>query len=152
MTALRRFEIWACNAAEGANCASDAAYTLEHASADLVTCYIGLHHAPPDGLEAFVRSIERIVRPGGVFVLRDHDVTTPEMDDLVSLAHTVFNAGLGLPWSENRRERRHFASIEKWVQRLESIGFVDLGRRLRQANDPTDNLLLGFRKPDGAGA
>jgi extracellular elastinolytic metalloproteinase len=32
-TALRQFEIWACNAAEGANCASDAGYTLEHASA-----------------------------------------------------------------------------------------------------------------------
>jgi extracellular elastinolytic metalloproteinase len=32
-TALRGFEIWACNADEGANCASDAGYTLEHASA-----------------------------------------------------------------------------------------------------------------------
>jgi FAD/FMN-containing dehydrogenase len=120
------------------------------ASADLVTCYIGLHHAAPDVLEEFVRSIWRIVRPGGVFVLRDHDVTTPEMNDFVSLAHTVFNAGLGLPWSENARERRHFASIEKWVQRLQSIGFVDMEKRLRQANDPTDNLLLGFVKPGTA--
>ncbi len=31
-TALREFELWACNAAEGANCASDAGYTLEYTS------------------------------------------------------------------------------------------------------------------------
>jgi FAD/FMN-containing dehydrogenase len=121
-------------------------------SADLVTCYIGLHHAAPDVLESFVRSIWRIVRPGGILVLRDHDVTTPEMGDFVSLAHTVFNAGLGLPWSANRGERRHFASIEKWVQRLQSVGFVDLGKRLLQANDPTDNTLLGFLKPGNGGS
>jgi extracellular elastinolytic metalloproteinase len=31
-TALRQFELWACNADEGANCASDAGYTLEYTS------------------------------------------------------------------------------------------------------------------------
>jgi hypothetical protein len=45
------------------------------ASLDLVTCYIGLHHSPLDRLDAFVQSIVRVLRPGGVFVLRDHDVS-----------------------------------------------------------------------------
>src|SRR5439155_1295656 len=77
-------------------------------SVDFVSCYIGLHHIEPRGLEPFVRSIRRIVRPGGVFILRDHDVKTKEMDTFVSLAHTVFNAGLGVPWETNRQELRQF--------------------------------------------
>jgi FAD/FMN-containing dehydrogenase/SAM-dependent methyltransferase len=120
---------------------------LPDASADLVTCYIGLHHAPPDRLAAFVGSIARVLRPGGVFVLRDHDVTTPEMDAFVSLAHTVFNAGLGLPWAENRKERRHFAPIAEWSRRVAAAGLIDGGRRLAQRHDPSDNLLLAFTKP-----
>ena len=54
--------------------------------------------------------------------LRDHDVTSPDMDAFVALAHTVFNAGLGVPWETNRRSCRHFAPIAEWVRRLEAAG------------------------------
>ncbi|UXI68821.1 FAD-binding protein [Tahibacter amnicola] len=120
---------------------------IADASMDLVTCYIGLHHAVPETLPAFLASIHRIVRPGGVFILRDHDVTSEPMRDLVSLAHTVFNAGLQQPWSANQAELRHFESVATWSQRITAAGFEDLGKRLLQANDPTDNVLMGFRKP-----
>jgi SAM-dependent methyltransferase len=113
-------------------------------SLDLVSCYIGLHHIDPPKLEPFVASIHRILRPGGLLILRDHDVTTPEMFTFVSLAHTVFNAGLGLPWEENARELRHFVSIAEWVRRLKSAGFADTGKRLLQAHDPSDNALMAF--------
>ena len=115
-------------------------------SVDFVSCYIGLHHIEPRGLEPFVRSIRRIVRPGGVFILRDHDVKTKEMDTFVSLAHTVFNAGLGVPWETNRQELRHFAPVATWTQRLEAVGFRDSGKRLLQAHDPSDNVLLAYTR------
>lgn len=115
-------------------------------SADLVTCYIGLHHIEPSGLMPFVLSIHRILRPGGTFILRDHDVTTPEMDKFVALAHTVFNAGLGAPWETNQQELRYFVSADEWVRRLGEAGFRDQGEQLAQANDPTDNLLMAFVK------
>ena len=54
-------------------------------------------------------SIARMLRPGGIFILRDHDVTTPQMHAFVSLAHAVFNAGLGVSWEINAKELRHFA-------------------------------------------
>ena len=63
-------------------------------------------------------------------------------------AHTVFNAGLGLPWEVNRREIRRFASVGEWSRRLQSVGFHDTGRRLLQANDPSDNALMAFRKTE----
>ncbi len=116
------------------------------ASVDLVTCYIGLHHCPPERLQAFIGSIHRVLRPGGTLVLRDHDVTSPTMDAFVALAHTVFNAGLRVPWEMNRKERRHFAPLAAWSQRLQAAGFRDTGRRLLQAHDPSDNTLMAFVK------
>ena len=113
-------------------------------SADLVSCFVGLHHMAPAKLMPFLESIARITRPGGYFVVRDHDVTTPAMDAFVSLAHAVFNAGLGESWETNRKELRHFASIEDWIARIESVGFRHTGARLAQAGDPSDNLLLAF--------
>ena len=43
-------------------------------SADLVSCFVGLHHMEPQKLEPFLASVASIVRPGGYFVVRDHDV------------------------------------------------------------------------------
>lgn len=127
--------------------------TLADASVDMVTCYIGLHHCPPERLDAFVRSIERVLRPGGVFILREHDVRDEMMRTFVSLVHTVFNAGLKESWETNAQERRHFRPVAEWAAYLEERGLRDSGQRERQAHDPTDNVLLAFDKPasgDGA--
>lgn len=117
-------------------------------SVDLVTCFIGLHHVAPERLAPFVTSIARVLRPGGLFVLRDHDVRDERMRAMVALAHTVFNAGLGAPWAENAKERRHFAPIATWIERLADAGLEHTGERLLQAHDPTDNVLLAFVKRD----
>lgn len=122
---------------------------IPEASMDLVTCYIGLHHCPLDKLDAFVRSIVRVLRPGGTFILRDHDVTTPEMFTFVSLVHTVFNAGLHETWETNQRELRFFRPIADWVTYLGARGLVDCGQRELQAHDPSDNVLLAFTKAGG---
>jgi FAD/FMN-containing dehydrogenase/SAM-dependent methyltransferase len=120
--------------------------SLPDESVDLVTCYIGLHHIDPPALDGFMRSIVRILRPGGMFILRDHDVRTPEMNAFVSLAHTVFNAGLGAAWETNQAELRYFVPVAEWTKRLQAIGLKDTGQRLAQAHDPSDNLLMAFVK------
>jgi len=120
------------------------------ASLDLVSCFIGLHHAAPAKLGPFVASLFRVLRAGGLLILRDHDVTSPEMRDFVSLVHSVFNAGLGEPWSVNAAEPRFFEPVSTWSERLAAAGFVDSGQRLRQPGDPTDNLLMAFSKPGAA--
>jgi len=120
---------------------------VEAASLDLVTCYIGLHHAPLDALGAFVRSIVDALRPGGLFVLRDHDCVSAEMIDFVSLVHTVFNAGTNVSWAANDAELRYFRPVDEWIDYLGGHGLVHEGERLLQAHDPTDNVLMSFRKP-----
>lgn len=115
------------------------------ASIGLATCFIGLHHAPLDRLDPFIASLRRVLRRDGLLVLRDHDVTNAYMQSMAALAHTVFNAGLGLPWEDNAKELRHFRAIDAWIALLATHGFTQEGPRLLQANDPTLNTLLRFR-------
>ncbi|WP_394782045.1 FAD-binding protein [Undibacterium sp.] len=117
-------------------------------SADLISCYVGLHHMEVEKLGPFLQSIARTLRPGGYFILRDHDVTTPEMNAFVSLAHCVFNAGLGESWATNAAELRFFESLDTWIQRVEAAGMLHTGSKLLQAGDPSDNVLLAFRRSE----
>lgn len=128
-----------------------AADEVADASLDLVACYIGLHHMTVGQLGAFLQSIHRVLRPGGAFIVRDHDVRSDDMRALVSLAHTVFNAGLGETWEVNLAERRYFESAQTWVERLDAAGFDDSGHRVLQANDPTDNTLFCFIRRAASG-
>lgn len=46
------------------------------ASVDLVTMMQGLHHLPQAALTPFLQHVGRILRPGGLFVFREHDLDT----------------------------------------------------------------------------
>ncbi|MFK4132395.1 FAD-binding protein [Pseudomonas luteola] len=115
-------------------------------SIDLVLCYIGLHHAAPERVQAFAQSIADRMRPGGIFLLRDHDVQDNETGRFVSLIHTVFNLGLGESLEYDKAELRHFNSLEHWVGIMEEAGLRLSGPALYQDNDPSKNALMMFVK------
>ncbi len=115
-------------------------------SIDLISCNIGLHHCPLELLDGYIKSIKRILRKGGMFVMRDHDVKTPEMATFVSLVHTVFNLGLNIPWKTNDAEFKCFKPIDEWSKVICSYGFTDTGERILQDKDPSDNTLVAFIK------
>lgn len=116
------------------------------ASIDVVLCYIGLHHAPKEKIDDFVQSLNRILRPGGSLILREHSVATSKMHAFVSLVHAVFNLGLNVSWEQNLKELRHFNSIEYWLQYLSSHGFAQQGEMILQEHDPSLNTLLRLVK------
>jgi SAM-dependent methyltransferase len=119
---------------------------IANESIDLITCHIGLHHCPHDLLDGYIRSIHRILRKGGLFIMRDHDVKTPEMATFVSLVHTVFNLGLNVSYETDSSEFKSFKSINEWSKILTSYGFKDSGSRILQDKDPSDNTLVSFTK------
>lgn len=119
---------------------------LPDASVDLVTNFIGFHHCPPDRLPDFLDSIRAVLRPGGRLVVRDHDVPDARMDTFVALAHDVFNAGVYLSWEDNAAQLRHFKSKETWTEILATAGFTRDDAMLAQAHDPTDNVLMAYRR------
>lgn len=128
------------------NYASLPANALPDESVELVTNFIGFHHAPKDKLDGFVTSIARVLKPGGKLIVRDHDVDSDEMDAFVALAHDVFNAGLNVSWQDNAAEIRHFRSLKGLEDYLKARGFAASGPRLLQDGDPTKNTLLEFVK------
>lgn len=117
-------------------------------SVDLVLNYIGFHHCPLERLDAFVASIRGVLRPGGRFLLRDHDLDRPSRWSLVALAHDVYNAGLLIPWPETHKQVRLFRSTRDWNAYLTARGFkrVDPDKAIAQPHDPTKNLLIEFTR------
>ena len=120
---------------------------IPDASADLVTVFIGLHHAPPEKLDAYLASLRRILRPGGRLVIREHDVDSPEMEAMADLAHTVYDAGIGMPWEQHAKDTRNFFSRKSLGALVEKAGFHDTGKSILQANDPSKNTLMEFVRP-----
>ncbi|MBP6182966.1 methyltransferase domain-containing protein [Flavobacterium sp.] len=119
---------------------------IKSESVDLITCHIGLHHCPQELLDGYIKSIHRILRKGGLFIMRDHDVKTSEMATFVSLVHTVFNLGLGVSWETDHSELKSFKSIDEWSKIISAYGFKDSGKRILQDKDPSDNTLVSFIK------
>jgi len=115
-------------------------------SLQVVTCYIGLHHCPVQKLNAFINSIHRILKPGGAFVIRDHDVKSTEMATFVSSVHTVFNIGLNESWEFEVNDFKNFKSADEWSKIIQEQGFTESSKRLLQDKDPSDNTLMLFIK------
>lgn len=115
-------------------------------SLSVVSCFIGFHHCPPGRLDGFLASVRRVLRGGGLLLLREHDVHGGERDAFVAVAHDVFNAGVGLSWEDNAAQVRAFRSVRGWTRFVEAAGFSVRGEALAQRYDPTDNLLLAFEK------
>lgn len=115
-------------------------------SLDLITCLIGLHHVPQEKLDPFVASLARTLRRGGSFVLRDHDVTTPELDDLVHTVHSVFNAATGENETTEREEVRNFKPLTYWTALLKRHGFEKVSDGYVREGDPTLNSIIRFVK------
>lgn len=119
---------------------------IPNSSLDLVTNYIGFHHSPAEKLDGFIGSIARVLKPGGKFILRDHNVYSPELRYIVSLAHDVYNAGLEIPWNETSTQIRNFTSAEQIQEKLQGFGFTSVGNHYLQKGDPTKNTLMAFVK------
>jgi len=115
-------------------------------SLDTVSCYIGLHHISLDRLDSFVKSIYMVLKPGGRFILRDHNCNSADMHVFVSLIHTVFNIGSGVSEEVNSRELRYFRPLEEWIELLAKHGLIYRDQQIFQANDPSDNALMLFTK------
>jgi hypothetical protein len=118
--------------------------TIEDKSIDLATIYIGFHHSPSDRLHPFIDSLHRVMTPGSVLIVRDHDAADMYRTTLVALAHDVFNAGLHYSWSETVRQVRNFTSLSDLRKLLATQGFESVGSEVYQEGDPTKNALMKF--------
>ena len=116
-------------------------------SLDVCVCFIGLHHIPEEKIENFVASIARVLRPGGIFLLREHDAHNEDVKALVYAAHSLFNALVPNETVETElNEYRNFHELTYWIDILAQHGLEVGQERLLQDGDPTLNTMLTFTK------
>lgn len=123
-------------------------HTLADNSADVITCYVGLHHFPENKVDYFMQELRRVLRPGGKFLLMDHDVVNDVDMAMAWGAHMFYNAVMGETLDNEMNETRHFHSIDYWSRLLEKHG---LGYTVHGADvpmirpgDPSRNRMVCF--------
>jgi SAM-dependent methyltransferase len=106
------------------------AFPLADASADLAFAICVLHHVPPDERAGFTAELRRVVRPGGVVVIFEHNPLNPltrvavsrcELDEGVMLARKGTTARL-LEGAGLRVERSAyviFTPSARWAARVD---------------------------------
>ena len=95
----------------------------------------------------------RILRPGGIFIIREHDLELNESEgkvpySMLDLAHSVFNAVTGVSVQDEIEEVRAFRSILEWREILENMGFIDSLVYEVEDGDPTWDEMMCFLKPN----
>lgn len=123
---------------------------------DLIACLGGLHHIPSNRVEAFTQSLHRKLKPGGVILMRDHNVQEQEgstklsKDDIRAIAavvHTFVNAADGVSWEVENKEVREFKSADEWKAFMQAHGFTPISNQtLVLKDDPTENAMMAFIK------
>jgi hypothetical protein len=115
-------------------------------SVDLITINMGLHHFPQDQLPVVFRIVHRILRPGGLFLIREHDAE-PSLIPMLDIAHSVFNVVTGVPFEDERAEIRAFRPVNEWRRIVSAHGFEDMQLYGLQSTDPTIDYMICFAKP-----
>jgi SAM-dependent methyltransferase len=118
-------------------------------SVDLINVLGGLHHVPKERVEPFVQSLHRVVRPGAVVLLRDHDAGDENIKAIASAVHTFVNATAKVDWSEESSEIREFKSLDFYKDIMARNGFTCISSdALILKDDPTKNAMAAFvRQP-----
>lgn len=116
-------------------------------SVELVTLYIGIHHFDETGQNNFLKEVSRILKPGGVFILRDHNGTS-DMKPLLNYAHSYYNALTEETFETDQNEYRNFKTIEEIRNSLNKHNLIDSKIYKKQHLDPTENYLMAFVKKD----
>jgi ubiquinone/menaquinone biosynthesis C-methylase UbiE len=99
-------------------------------SCDLIICMVALHHMTNDTLHTTLQEIHRILKPGGLFMIKEHDCNSTEAQMLINWEHHLYHILDGAynkepihvePYFE--QTVHNFKSKELWKEIIESNQF-----------------------------
>ena len=114
-------------------------------SADLTTPGQGLHHIPQDTINSLLLEVNRILRKGGLFLIREHDGLT-DLIPVPDLAHSILNATTGVSVADEREEIRAFKVILVWRRIIEPAGSNNTHSYYMGRGDTTIDGMMCFHK------
>jgi hypothetical protein len=112
----------------------------------MLTMMQGLHHLPQTLLPTFLSEVSRVLKPGGIFIVREHDCSE-ELLPMLDIAHSVFNVLTGVSAKEEASEIRAFRPVNDWVRIIEANGLRNTQLYEIQVDDPTVDVMMCFYKP-----
>lgn len=98
---------------------------IKSASVDLVIIFMVLHHIEPDILKNTMSELRRILAPGGMVVIREHDAPPP-MIPILNIEHALWQVVIEHASDAARFQETYFAKYRprhEWVQLFKSHGF-----------------------------
>jgi hypothetical protein len=116
-------------------------------SVGLVTLYGGLSGLPAAQLPRCLAQLAKVVRPGGMVLLLEHDVETAHDGLEASLAVTLAFLCAGATWEASQAHPRAFRAADEWSTLMQEHGLLETGARERIPRTPFGDLLLAFLKP-----
>jgi FAD/FMN-containing dehydrogenase len=119
----------------------------EAGSVDLVTLYGGLSGLPASQVTRCLAQLAKVVRPGGMVLLLEHDVETAHDGLEASLAVTLAYLCAGATWEASQAHPRAFRAADEWSGLMQEHGLLETGARERIPRTPFGDLLLAFQKP-----
>jgi SAM-dependent methyltransferase len=108
-------------------------------SVDLITCFQVLHHINIKELDFYVKELIRILKPGGIFIIREHDCNDYNTRLLIDIEHTLFETVTSEKINGHHlfeyKDSDNYRNIEDWVRyfqykNLRLINYPDLYSRV----------------------
>lgn len=124
---------------------SDCTAAIPSESADLVTAFMSLHHCANVGKS--LCEIRRMLKLGGMLILREHNFVGGNMLDFLHLVH-VFNdvADYGACDCAKLIKETRYRSRPAWRKLIESHGFRYVDEALYSGNNPQGTYHESYRK------
>lgn len=106
---------------------------------DLITCLMVLHHIPEENLSSILAEINRVMKPGGVLILREHDVKDNDQVELLNVMHDFYD----YVWTDNPIEKK-----EQWdTNYKDNIEWTNLLKTNKFSLRDTPKLYVGDKNP-----
>lgn len=93
-------------------------------SFDLITCLMVLHHIPENNISILLSEINRVMKPNGVLILREHDVNINTEGILLDIMHYFYDYVWTDKYEIKEMWKTNYKSHIEWSEKIISSGFI----------------------------
>ena len=85
---------------------------------DIVTMFMVLHHV--SDVNELLKNIYRVMKPGGLLIVREHDVDSQVLGDVIDIQHDFYD----IVWGTGAIDIHNYKTKEEWDSLFINTGFT----------------------------